>query len=55
MPIRFKDERGHLSATVEKLEWLPLYSQIVRIAPPASSFWYRIAVQNQTQKSDFLP
>ena len=55
MPIRFKDERGHLSATVEKLEWLPLYSQIVRIAPPESSFWYRIAVQNQTQKSDFLP
>lgn len=55
MPIRLKDDRGHLSATVEKLEWLPLYSQIVRIAPPEASFWYRIAVQNQTQKSDFLP
>lgn len=55
MPIRLKDDRGHLSATVEKLEWLPLYSQILRIAPPEASFWYRIAVQNQTQKSDFLP
>lgn len=55
MPVRKSDEKGHLSARVEKLEVLPLYQYIVRITPPEASFMYRISVQNQVFKSDFLP
>lgn len=55
MPVRDQDERGRWSATVDRLEWINLYQHILKIAPPATGFWYKISVRDQIQKWAELP